>query len=91
MGKSHQNLSLSAHLLSHILGKFSEAIQVIPPAPLFHHCLQRDLQVALNNSNQDYKVLLSQSQLSQEKLSCGEKTFQIEWEAPKGQVRSSYH
>jgi len=36
--------SLSAHLLSHFLGKFSAAIQAIPPAPLFFHCLQRDSQ-----------------------------------------------
>ena len=58
-------VSLSAHLLSHLL---STATQAIPPAPLFYHCLQRDLQVAFNNSNQDYNVPLSLSQPSQEKL-----------------------
>jgi len=62
-------VSLSAHLLSHFLGKLSTATQVIPPAPLFYHCLQTDFQIALNNSNQDYEVLLSLSQPSQEKLS----------------------
>jgi len=43
-------VSLSAHMLSHFLGKLSAATQAILPAPLFFHCLQRDLQVALNNS-----------------------------------------
>jgi len=31
--------SLSAHLLSHFLGKLSTATQAIPPAPLFFHWL----------------------------------------------------
>ena len=62
-------VSLSAHLLSHFLGKLSAVTQAISPAPLFYHCLQTDLQVALNNSNQDYEVHLSLSQPSHEKLS----------------------
>jgi len=41
----------------------------IPPAPLFYRCLQRDLQAALANNNQDYEALLSLSQSSQEELS----------------------
>jgi len=65
-------VSLSAHLLSHFPGKLSAATQGIPLAPLFYCCLQRDLQVALNNSNQDYKVLLF---LSQPSLESGESTF----------------
>jgi len=75
-------------LLSHFLGKLSAAIQAIPPAPLFYHCLQTDFQIALNNSNQDYEVLLSLSQPSQEKtVLVKRKPFQMEWEALKGQVR----
>jgi len=62
-------VSLSAHLLSHFFGKLNAATLGIPPTPLFYCCLQRDLQIALNNSNQDYKVLLSLSQRSPEKLS----------------------
>ena len=58
---------LSAHLLSHFLGKLSVATQAIPPFPLFYHCLQSDLQIALNNSNQDYEVPLSLSQPFQRK------------------------
>ena len=61
--------SLSARLLSHFRGKLSAATQAIPPAPLFYRCLQRDLQVALNNSNQDYDVLLYLLQPSQKELS----------------------
>ena len=61
--------SLSARLLSHFLGKLSAATQAIPPAPLFYRCLQRYLQAALNNSNQDYEALLTLSQPSQEELS----------------------
>ena len=61
--------SLSAHLLSHFLGKLSAATQAIPPALLFYRCLQRDLQAALANNNQDYEALLSLSQSSQEELS----------------------
>ena len=41
-------VSLSAHLLSHFLGKLSSATQAIPLAPLFYRCLQTDLKVALN-------------------------------------------
>ena len=61
--------SLSARLFSHFLGKLSAATQAIPPAPLFYRCLQRYLQAALNNSNQDYEALLTLSQPSQEELS----------------------
>ena len=61
--------SLSARLLSHFLGKLSAATQAIPPAPLFYRCLQRDLQIALINSNQDYEIPLSLSQPSREELS----------------------
>ena len=61
--------SLSARLLSHFLGKLSTTTQAIPPVPLFYRCLQRDLQVTLNKSDQDYEVFLSFSQPSQEELS----------------------
>jgi len=87
-------VSLSAHFLSHFLGKFSTctAALAISPAPLFYCWLQRDLQVALNNSNQDYKVQLSLSQSPKKNSPSGEnKSSQIERKAPKGQVRSSYH
>jgi len=33
-------VSLSAHLLSHFLGKLSTATQAILPTPLFFHCLR---------------------------------------------------
>ena len=64
-------VSFSAHFLSHFLGKLSKctAALAIPPGPIFYCYLQRDLQVALNNSNQDYEVPLSLSQPTQEKLS----------------------
>jgi len=38
--------------LSHFLKTLSAATQAIPPALLFYRCLQRGLQVALNNNNQ---------------------------------------
>ena len=60
--------SLSARLLSHFLGKLSAATQAIPPAPLFYRCLQRDLQTALADNNQNYEALLSLSQASLEEL-----------------------
>jgi len=56
--------SLSAHLLSHFLGKLSAAIQAIPPAQLFTIACR----ATLNNSNQDYEAPLSLSQPTQEKL-----------------------
>ena len=57
--------SLSAHLLSHFLGKLSAAIQAIPPAQLFTIACR----ATLNNSNQDYEAPLSLSHPTQEKLS----------------------
>jgi len=50
-------------------GKLSAATQAIPSAPLFYRCLQRDLQVALVDSDQNYETFLSLSQASQEELS----------------------
>jgi len=44
-------VSLSAHLLSHFLGKLSAATQAIPPASLFFHCLQRDSQSEVRGSS----------------------------------------
>ena len=61
--------TLSARLLSHFLGKLSAATQAIPPAPLFYCCLQRDLQAALADNNQNYEVPLTLSQASLEELS----------------------
>ena len=72
LGRGHQNLQmtfLSARLFSHFLGKLSAATQAVPPAPLFYHCLQRDLQAALAGNNQDYDTSLSLSQAAQEELS----------------------
>jgi len=56
--------SLSAHLLSHFLGKLSAATQAIPPA-YYSSIACRE---TLNNSNHDYEVPLSLSQPTQEKL-----------------------
>ena len=61
--------TLSACLLSHFLGKLSAATQAIPPAPLCYRCLQRDLQAALADNNQNYEVPLILLQASLEELS----------------------
>ena len=61
--------TLSTRLLSHFLGKLSAATQAIPPAPLFYRCLQRDLQAALADNDQNYEAHLTLSQASLEELS----------------------
>ena len=78
-------VSLSAHLLSHFLGKLSVATQAIPPSPLFFHCLQRDSQ------QQQSGLRGSSVPITTHPLLVERTPFQMEWEAPKGQVRSSYH
>ena len=81
-------VSLSAHLLSHFLGKLSTATQAIPPAPLFFHCLQRDSQQQQSGLRGSSVPITTHPR----KTFLVERTpFQMEWEAPKGQVRSSYH
>ena len=81
-------VSLSAHLLSHFLGKLSAVTQAIPPAPLFFHCLQRDSQQQQSGLRGSSVPITTHPR----KTFLVERTpFQMEWEAPKGQVRSSYH
>ena len=81
--------TLSAHLLSHFLGKLNAATQAIPPAPLFYRCLQRDLQAALADNDQNYEAHLTLSQASLEELSWwGE---HLEWETSQTETRACDH
>ena len=77
-------VSLSAHLLSHFL---STATHTIPPAPQFYHCLQR-----LSTTVVRFTRFLCPITTHPRKSVLLERTpIQMEWEAPKGKVRSSYH
>ena len=78
---SLSQVSLSAHLLSHFLGKLSAATQAIPPALLDSQQQQSGLRGSsvLITTHPRKTVLVER------------RSFQKEWEAPKGQVRSSYH
>ena len=80
--------SLSVHLLFHFLGKLSTATQAIPPAPLFFYCLQRDAQQQQSGLRGSSVPITTQPRKT---LLVERRPFQMEWEAPKGQVRSSYH
>ena len=57
-----------ARKLSQLLGKLQATTRAIPLAPLFYRNLQRALQRALEQSGQDYSVLLALSTEEQEEL-----------------------
>ena len=80
--------SLSVHLLFHFLGKLSTATQAIFPAPLFFYCLQRDSQQQQSGLRGSSVPITTHPRKT---LLVERRPFQMEWEAPKGQVRSSYH
>ena len=78
-------VSLLTHLLSHFLGKLSTATQAIPPVPLFYHCLQRDSQQQQSGLQGSFVPITTHPKKT---LLVERAPFQMEWEAPKGQVRS---
>ena len=66
--KLQKEESLPARTLARLLGKMNATAQVIPPAPLFYHHLQRDLTQALWKSSQSYDTCLTLSQYSSDEL-----------------------
>jgi len=76
-------VSLSAHLLSHFLGKVSIATQAIPPAPLFYRCLQRDSAI------KTMKLLCPYHNPPKKTLLVERTPFQMEWKDKSDQVTIS--
>ena len=59
---------LTARILSRLIGKMNAASQVVPPAPLFYHHLQRALSQALELGNQSYETRATLPEEAKEEL-----------------------
>ena len=80
MSETLQKVQVAARQLAQVIESLPAASQAVLPAHLFCQSLQRDLQRAVNSSNQHYTALLTLSPPAREELVARE-TLPMQWQS----------